>query len=188
MRSRFVMAFPYRRCSPPSICMARRMVFCLFDQSHIVAPGQFCNKLLHNWLIRPSFGKSFHIAQVARREAAYFWECGVKILGEPLDDPCSPALPLLPGQNALPETPIKQYRFTVYGKRGFELRGLHSQLYFGEEISTADRQRRRAGCSRRIWAVATCRWPDNSLTPTMSLSLVRVISASISAPIRNPPS
>jgi hypothetical protein len=68
------------------------------------------------------------------------------------------------------------------------LRGLHSQLYFGEEISTADRQRRRAGCSRRIWTVATCRWPDNSLTPTMSLSLVRVISASISAPIRNPPS
>jgi len=38
----------------------------LVEQPDIMAPGQLCNKLLHNCLIRPSLGESPHIFEVTR--------------------------------------------------------------------------------------------------------------------------
>jgi hypothetical protein len=42
----------------------------------VVTPGELCNSLLHNLLVRPRLRERAHVLQVPRREALHLWEGG----------------------------------------------------------------------------------------------------------------
>ena len=45
----------------PEIPLPGWSVFNPVENSKIVSPGQLCNELLHNWLLRPRFGAELRI-------------------------------------------------------------------------------------------------------------------------------
>src|ERR1700688_2214297 len=65
------------------------------QQPHIMAPRQFCNKLLQNWLLRPSLRKSLHIPEVTRRKAPHIRELRAEILRQSFDHSRPPTVFLL---------------------------------------------------------------------------------------------
>src|SRR5207249_1772931 len=58
----------------------------------VVAPGQFCNSLLQNWLLRPCRRESLHIAEVTSREPLHIRELRAEVLREPVNDTSPPAV------------------------------------------------------------------------------------------------
>jgi hypothetical protein len=65
--------------------LSRGTVLDPIQDSDIVAPGQFCNELLQNLLVRPSLGQRTHVAEVPRAEPFDCRELSLQIPGGQLE-------------------------------------------------------------------------------------------------------
>jgi len=83
-----------------------------------VAPGQLCNKLLHNRLLGPRLGERAHIFKVAQPEALDAREPGLEIMGQPVDDFGAPALGVLTGEDIATDRPVEQDELAVDSECG----------------------------------------------------------------------
>lgn len=55
--------------------------------AHIVLPGQLCNKLLHNWFLRPGLCQGTHVFEASGAEALDARKLVLQIMGKPVDNP-----------------------------------------------------------------------------------------------------
>lgn len=67
---------------PQSISIA----FQGLDEFHVMAPGQLCNKLLHDLLVEKRLTKGAHVFEVSWRKPRHFREIAPKVRSEPIDD------------------------------------------------------------------------------------------------------
>src|SRR5439155_5820488 len=86
----------------------------VIEQSDIMAPRQFCNKLLQNCFLRPRLGKRLHIAEVTRGEPPHFRKLRSKVFCQTLDHLCSPTIFTLTDQNVFPYSPIEKNELLVH--------------------------------------------------------------------------
>jgi hypothetical protein len=72
--------------------LSRGTVLDPIQDSDIVAPGQFCNELLQNLLVRPRLGQRTHVAEVPRAEPFDSRELSLKIPSQQVDNLAAPFL------------------------------------------------------------------------------------------------
>ena len=82
-----------------------RLVFEAVQQDHVVAPGQLCSKLLHNWLLGPGFGERPHVFETARAEALDPGKLRLQILCQAIDT-FIPPFRVLPDEDMPAHPPI----------------------------------------------------------------------------------
>ncbi len=101
-------------------------------------PGNLCSNLLHKFFRDVRFSKSPHIFEVSGRKSFHGRELFAQILAKLVDYFGSPALLLLPVQDATPNLPVQQYKLPIYGQSGSDL-GLPDPLFqITEERPVAD--------------------------------------------------
>jgi hypothetical protein len=93
-----------------------------FDEFHVMAPGQMCNKLLHDLPVGERLSKGAHVFEVSWRKPRHFREIAPKVRCEPIDDAAAPALNVLARQNLAADAPIEQNKFSVDSNGCFEAR------------------------------------------------------------------
>ena len=74
-----------QRC--PEIPLPRRPVLDSVQNAYIVPPGQLCNKLLHNWFLRPGLCQGTHVFEASGAEALDARKLVLQIMGKPVYDP-----------------------------------------------------------------------------------------------------
>src|ERR1700723_1704976 len=93
-----------QRC--PEMPLPRRPVLDSVQNAHIVTPGQLCNKLLHNWFLRPGLCQGPHVLETSRAEALDAGKLILQIMGKPVDNPGTPPLGSLFGEDIPANRPI----------------------------------------------------------------------------------
>jgi hypothetical protein len=124
-----------QRC--PEIPLPRRPVLDSVQNAHIVPPRQLCNKLLHNWFIRPSLGQSTHVLEASRAEALDARKLILEIMGKPVDNPGTPTLGSLPGEDIPANRPIKEHQLAIDRERGTNLGGTDASFELLKEFVVA---------------------------------------------------
>ena len=109
------------------------------EKNAVVPPGNFCNSLLQNCLIRPSLGERAHVAQVPQGESGHVGKLAAKVGCDALDDFGPPALFLHSPGDVPADAPVKQNQFAVDGERGAYLRRSHSLLDVANQFLVARR-------------------------------------------------
>lgn len=84
-----------------------------FYEFHVMAPGQLCNKLLHDLLVREHLSKGAHVFEVSCRKSRHFREITPKVLGESIDGAAAPSLNVLACQDLAADAPVEQNEFSV---------------------------------------------------------------------------
>lgn len=79
-----------------------------------VPPGQLCNSLLQNLLVRPRCRERPHIREVPRGEPLHLRELGPQIRCEPADDVAPPPFLPLALQNRCSDSPVETDQFRVH--------------------------------------------------------------------------
>src|ERR1035437_5101121 len=100
----------------------------------IVAPGQLCNRLLHNW---PSLREGPHVFEIPRRKPPHLRELYVEILSKALNDLRAPAVFTLASENLLPNPPVEQNQLLINGQGRANLRRPNLALQEGKKILIA---------------------------------------------------
>lgn len=90
----------------------------------MVAPGQLCSKLLHNWLLRPGLGKRSHIFEAPGAEAFDTGKLRLQVLRQPVDDLRSPPFRPLPAEDVAANRPLKKEQLPVYREGSAQLRAV----------------------------------------------------------------
>src|SRR5262249_4403181 len=106
----------------------RLVVLQAVEQDAILAPGNLCNKLLHNFAIRPRLGERAHVFEIAGRVTRKFWKLPLEVAGKTVDDLRAPAFAFLTGQDVATDVPVMQYQLSVGCKRGLNLGGADTLL------------------------------------------------------------
>ena len=71
------------------------------DDLNVVAPGNLCNELLHDSLIRPCLRKRPHILEVPGRKAGDLWKRPAEVLRQAVDHLRAPSFFLLCARGCL---------------------------------------------------------------------------------------
>lgn len=103
------------------------------QQARLVAPQQFCNKLLQNCGIWPCLGKGPHVTQISRTEPLNARKLSPKVLSQPIDHLCSPALGIKPRRDVPANRPVQQDEFSIDGQGRTRLGGTDAFLDVFEE-------------------------------------------------------
>jgi len=80
----------------------------LVEQHPQMPPGQKCHKLWHYFGVGPGLGQAAHVLQVAGAVAFDSGKLLLQVGAEPINDPGTPALGLLAGQDLASNGPIEQ--------------------------------------------------------------------------------
>ena len=121
----------------PKVPLSRGTILDPVQDPDIVAPGQFCNELLQNLLLRPSLGQRTHVAEVPRAEPFDSRELSLQILSEPVDNLAAPLLSRKPLAQVPADRPIKEDQLPVDGKGGPNLGGTDASFELLEEFMVA---------------------------------------------------
>lgn len=100
----------------------------LVENSDVVTPWNFSNKLLDDLWVRPGLGKGSHIKQVRARESPHLRKFRLQVRRRSLDHLRTPALLLLPLQDVPADLPMQEDEFAVYRERRPDLRLLSAPL------------------------------------------------------------
>ena len=124
-----------QRC--PEIPLPRRPVLDSVQNPHIVPPGQLCNKLLHNWFLRPGLGQSTHVLEASRAEPLDARKLILEIMGKPVDNLGTPTLCFLPGEDIPANGPIEENQLAIDGERSTNLGDTDASFELLEELLVA---------------------------------------------------
>ena len=114
------------------------------ENADIVAPGQFCNELLQNLRLGPSFGQGAHIAEIARAEALDAGKLVLQIVGQPVHNLAAPALAPESFADVLANRPIEQDQFMADRLGGANLGGVDAGLQLLKEFGVT------GGCLKSV--------------------------------------
>lgn len=109
-------------------------VFHLVDQQEVVSPGNFCDKLLKNWVARIFHVNSPHRPHVLARKPPHVRKLRPQIRRQPFNHRLPPARRALFLDNAPPDVPVQQYQLPVHRPPGLDPGGLDPALHFGKEM------------------------------------------------------
>jgi hypothetical protein len=101
----------------------RRPVLDSVQNAHIVPPGQLCNKLLHNWFLRPGLFQGTHVLEASGAEALDARKLVLEIMGKPVDNPGTPTLCSLFGEDIPANRPIEENQLAIDRERSTKLCG-----------------------------------------------------------------
>jgi hypothetical protein len=121
----------------PEVPLPRRPVFDSIQNTDIVPPGQLCNKLLHNCFFRPGLGQGTHVLEASGAEALDARKLILEIMGKPVDNPGTPTLGSLPGEDIPANRPIKEHQLAIDRERGTNLGGTDASFELLEELMVA---------------------------------------------------
>jgi hypothetical protein len=127
-----------QRC--PEIPLPRRPVLDSVQNPHIVPPGQLCNKLLHNWFLRPGLCQGTHVLEASGAEALDARKLVLQIMGKPVDNPGTPTLCSLLGEDIPSNRPIKEHQLAIDRECSPNLRGTDASFQLLEEFVIAGRE------------------------------------------------
>jgi hypothetical protein len=71
----------------PEVPLPRRPVFDSIQNTHMVPPGQLCNKVMHNRFFRSGLGQGANILQDSGAKALGAEKLILEIVGQPVDYP-----------------------------------------------------------------------------------------------------
>jgi hypothetical protein len=94
----------------------------LRQERNILPPRQLANGLLANCPIAllcwPSLSERAHVLEIRSREASDVRELPAKVGRQPVDDPATPTLTLLPHQDLAADLPVEADQLAVDGEYG----------------------------------------------------------------------
>ena len=105
-----------------------------------MAPGQFCNELLQNLLLRPSLGQRTHVTEVPWAEPFDSRELSLQIMSQPVDNLAAPLLGRKPLAQVPADRPIEEDQLPVHGEGGPDLGGPDAAFELLKELLVAGGQ------------------------------------------------
>ena len=126
----------------PEIPLPRRPVLDSVKNAHIVPPGQLCNKLLHNWFLRPGLCQGTHVLEASGAAALDGRKLVLEITGKPVDNPGTLTLCSLLGEDIPSYRPIEENQLAIDRERNTNPDGTDASFELLEEFVVAGGQRR----------------------------------------------
>jgi hypothetical protein len=124
----------------PEIPLPRRPVLDSVQNAHIVPPGQLCNKLLHNWFLRPGLCQGTHVLEASGAEALDAGKLILQIMGKPVDNPGTPTFCSLLGEDIPSNRLIEEHQLAIDRERSTNLGGPDASFELLQEFVVAGGQ------------------------------------------------